>query len=252
MSPLKVTEGGGPAMSDSRSSVPAATQAALWVLSNGNCYAPGCSLPVIHEVRPGVFKKNAQIAHIYGVKAPRKNTTLSVEQRESFANLMLLCLAHHSEIDDKNYGEKRYPADVLLRWKADHEGSDQDALAIIKISDQADEELLFDHLSKAFEPPLKRLEAIASQLEKTGTLTASSMVELQQVVRVLGTSGVGVNSQTASALANAADILSAIRISEVASQLAHFVDVIPGMRLDQTATRLADAADRLGNSRGSY
>lgn len=52
-----------------RKSIQAAAQAALWVISNGKCYAPGCLFPVIVEVRPGVYKKNAQIAHIYGGSA---------------------------------------------------------------------------------------------------------------------------------------------------------------------------------------
>ena len=54
-------------MADARPSIPAATQAALWALSNGTCYAPGCTVPVVLEVRPDVYRKNAQIAHNVGV-----------------------------------------------------------------------------------------------------------------------------------------------------------------------------------------
>ena len=47
--------------------------AALWTVSNGRCYAPGCIMPVVLEVRPGVYQKNSQVAHIYGIRpgAPR-------------------------------------------------------------------------------------------------------------------------------------------------------------------------------------
>lgn len=81
-----------------RREIPAAVQAALWALSNGHCYAPGCPFPVVYEVRPGVFKKNAQIAHIHAVKpnAPRYRPCTTDEerqQRDAFTNLILVCLA---------------------------------------------------------------------------------------------------------------------------------------------------------------
>jgi hypothetical protein len=58
-------------VADSRKPVSPATVAALWTLSNGHCYAPGCTAPVVVEVRPGVYRKNAQVAHIHGVRAGR-------------------------------------------------------------------------------------------------------------------------------------------------------------------------------------
>lgn len=86
-------------------------------MSNGRCYAPGCAFPVIFEVRPGAYRKNAQIAHIYGVRAPRYKKGLSKEERDAFSNLLLLCLAHHSEVDDKKTVEKLYPPELLREWK---------------------------------------------------------------------------------------------------------------------------------------
>jgi hypothetical protein len=213
-------------VSDSRSSIPAATQAALWALSNGTCYAPGCPFPVIHEVRPGVYKKNAQIAHIHGVKGPRRRPSLPPEHRDSFSNLLLLCLAHHGEVDDVNYGEKLYPAEILRRWKSERESEKGQALAILNVPS---EEGFFDYLVSIFESPIKRLESIASQLEKTGTINAASVAELQQIVQLLNNSSVGVDNRTAMTLANAADIFA-------------------GLRLEQTAVNLMNAADMLASS----
>ncbi len=81
-------------MAGTRKNIPAATQAALWALSSGRCCAPGCPSPVIVEVRAGVCRKNAQIGHIYGVKpgAPRLRADTPDEERDAFANLLLLCL----------------------------------------------------------------------------------------------------------------------------------------------------------------
>lgn len=53
-----------------RRGISPATEAAFWALSNGRCYAPGCTAPVVVEVRAGVYRKNAQIAHIRGFARP--------------------------------------------------------------------------------------------------------------------------------------------------------------------------------------
>jgi hypothetical protein len=67
--------------------------AALWTVSNGRCYAPDCVMPVVLEVRPGVYQKNAQVAHIYGIRpgTPRYRPDMPARERDSFANLLLLC-----------------------------------------------------------------------------------------------------------------------------------------------------------------
>jgi hypothetical protein len=133
-----MTEGPEP-----RQSIPPATSAALWTLSNGRCYASGCPFPVVFEVRPGVYRKNVQIAHIYGVKpgTPR-HKPMPAAQRESFANLLLLCMPHHADVDDRKIGEHEYPADKLFKWKYDREGSDSDALSVLAIKDERDEDIL--------------------------------------------------------------------------------------------------------------
>ncbi len=79
-------------MAGVRRGISPATEAALWALSNGRCYAPGCTAPVVVEVRPGVYRKNAQIAHIRGVRAPRHDPGLSAVACASFGNLLVLCL----------------------------------------------------------------------------------------------------------------------------------------------------------------
>jgi hypothetical protein len=69
--------GAKPRTAGHRARIPAATEAALWALSNGRCYAPGCTSPVVVEVRPGVYRKHPQIAHIRGVRAPRHDPSLT-------------------------------------------------------------------------------------------------------------------------------------------------------------------------------
>jgi hypothetical protein len=69
-----------------RRHIPAATQAALWALGNRHCYYPGCAQPLVVEVRPGVYRKNAVISHIYGVArgAPRHRRRMGDNERDSF------------------------------------------------------------------------------------------------------------------------------------------------------------------------
>jgi hypothetical protein len=84
---------------------------------------------VVVEVRPGVYEKNAQIAHIHGVRAPRYDGSLTADQCAEFSNLLVLCLAHHSAVDNRWDGEKHYPPALLRSWKEQHEGNNGPALA---------------------------------------------------------------------------------------------------------------------------
>ncbi|GAA4588615.1 hypothetical protein GCM10023194_40740 [Planotetraspora phitsanulokensis] len=213
---------------EKRLTIPAAAQAALWVLSNGRCYAPGCPFPVINEVRPGVFKKNAQIAHIRGVKrgAPRFRECRSEEERrerESFKNLIIVCLSHHSEIDDKKEGEKLYPPEVLHEWKRKHEGQYGAALNTIG---PISEEALTEALAEAFTPPVVRLEKIADSLERTGSLNAEALQDLRQIIDVLHTAPGGVEERTAHNLMVSADTLSHLNLDNSSKVLLQASDML--------------------------
>lgn len=208
-----------------RKHIPAATEAALWALSNGRCYAPGCPFPVVWEARAGVYRKNAQIAHIRGVRAPRHDPTLTAEECNAFSNLLLLCLPHHGEVDDRKTGEKLYPVETLIDWKLDHEGSNAPALAALG---SIDEDSLTELLLDVFDPPVKRLEKIADQLEETGTLNAQTLIQLRQVVDVLASTTSGPDTRTAALLAQAADVFSTHAFQTAAAALGQAADILPG------------------------
>jgi hypothetical protein len=193
-------------VSEPRGSIPAAAEAALWVISNGQCYYPSCPAPIIVETRKGVYRKNSQIAHIAGVRpgAPRYDENIPAVQRESFSNLMVLCLPHHGEVDDRKTGARLYPTELLLKWKHSHEGRFGSSLAQLgRITD----DYLMELMVGLFTPPLERLQRIADQLEQTGQLTAGTVDELRQIVAVLSSNAVGVDAGTARDLAYAAEVL---------------------------------------------
>ena len=218
-----------------RKGLSAATLAALWTVSNGRCYAPGCMIPVVLEVRPGVYQKNCQVAHIYGVRrdTPRYQEDMSADERDSFANLLLLCLAHHEEVDGKG-GEVRYPPATLQEWKRQHEGAAGSVLNKLIVHDT---DALMAKLLKIAEPPLTRLEAITHRLEETGAVTAETVAELKQIAKAMAMTDVGVTAATASRLAYAAEVLGTGTLDTTARQLAYAAEVLPG-----AATQLERAA----------
>ena len=238
-------------MAGNRTHIPAATEAALWALSNGRCYAPGCPFPVVWEVRPGVYRKNAQIAHIRGVRAPRHDPSLTPEECAAFSNLLILCLPHHGEVDDKKTGEKFYPAELLTEWKTGHEGSNGPALAALG---SIDEDRLTELLLDVFTPPVERLQQIADQLEETGALNADTVTQLRQVVAVMTSTPAGPDTRTAALLAQAADIFSTHAFQCAAASLGQAADILPAYdrtlqtritQLQQAAEIISAAADNL-------
>lgn len=229
-------------MAGYRKKITPATQAALWALSNGHCYSPGCAFPVVFEIRPGVYRKNAQIAHIHGVSRPRFKPDLTAEECAEFSNLLLLCLPHHGEVDDRKTGEKLYPPDLLRQWKTDREGSNGLALAALGA---IDEDSLTELLLEVFTPPLERLTQIADQLEETGTLNAQTVVELRQVIEVLSTTSARVDGQTAALLAEAAEVYGNPDFRQAAVLLADATGLLPGGILDDRITELRQIAGQI-------
>ncbi|WP_156313128.1 hypothetical protein [Micromonospora sp. HK10] len=205
-----------------RKSISPAMLAALWTVSNGRCYAPGCPFPVVYEVRPGHFQKNAQVAHIYGVRpgAPRYRPDMPASMRDSFENLLLLCQAHHEEVDGKDSAHL-YPVDVLRRWKIEHEGDHGSVLKDLRVVNTG---ALMNALIKLAEPPLSRLERITKQLEQTGTVTADTVRELKAITAVLSASS-GLDSEAVRGMVRLANALEDSRFGSTAARLSEMLEV---------------------------
>lgn len=105
-----------------------ATIAALMTLARGRCYWPDCNVPTIRMVN-GTPRLNLEIAHIRAFEEGGKRfaPTLSVRERNSFDNLILLCNPHHDEVDGPD--SDQYPVEVLEGWKHAREADGLDALA---------------------------------------------------------------------------------------------------------------------------
>lgn len=154
-------------------------------------------------------------------------------------------------MDDRKTGERLYPPEVLLRWKADHEGSNGPALAALG---PIDEDSLTELLPDVFDPPVRRLEKIADQLEQTGALNARTVTQLRQVVDVMTSSPAGPDLRTAQALAHAADVFSTHSFQDAAAALAQAADILPfhAKSMASNATKMTRAADVISASADGF
>jgi hypothetical protein len=101
----------------------------LFGASGNECAFPGCTNPIIAPGTP--FSDAAvvgQICHIYAASnnGPRGKPGLTAAERNSPANLILMC-GHHHPLVDKQW--QTYPADRLKEWKKTHEAKFQQGTA---------------------------------------------------------------------------------------------------------------------------
>lgn len=89
----------------------------LFAVSGNLCAFPKCSTPVVYPDSNSIV---CEICHIRGEKrdSARYDATQTNDQRNDFANLILLCNVHHKVVDDD---EEAYTVERLLQMKQDHE-----------------------------------------------------------------------------------------------------------------------------------
>jgi hypothetical protein len=228
---------------------------ALYAMSNGTCYAPECAQPACIDTGVGGIRLNVEVAHIYGVKpnAPRFRADLTDDERDDWRHLLLLCEAHHRAIDDPRSGADNYPAETLLRWKADRENALGISLPPVTL-DQL--ELL---LRRFFEDPSERLATLVGRLDnitkeaaQTGQINGEAVQELRLVVTMLKETDAYQLGESARALNAAAEIYANIDLGAAARGLADAADLLHSLDLTQRATELHSAAEQLRYSNGGY
>jgi len=93
----------------------------LWSRSGGMCAYPDCRQRLtVDSSASSQFHVIGEQAHIVARSedGPRGSSKLTLEERDSFANLILLCPTHHSLIDKST---DDFPAERLYKMKTDHE-----------------------------------------------------------------------------------------------------------------------------------
>jgi hypothetical protein len=225
-----------------------ATLMALAHHSGGICYYPGCLEPVLQEVE-GKLHFVVQIAHICGAEpgGPRYDSAMTDDERRDFPNLMLFCTPHHGTVDDRSR-VKVFTAEVLLRWKAQHEADSAAALKRLRDVTPA-------ALQKALEKHDGQMLAAITRLEahdrEAATLLRGLVDELAEAYSKLRQTLTADMVEEFSAATHRLDSINALEMSELldiaTSRLERLHPMDVAEHLDEAATRLASMQRVLNN-----
>jgi hypothetical protein len=216
-----------------------ATIAALTTLARGGCYWPGCNVPTIRMVN-GTPRLNLEIAHIRAFEKGGKRyaATWSVEERNSFANLILLCHPHHKEIDGPD-GD-RYTVEALEGWKEEREADGLDALAGLgDLTEQRLSEMITESqiaLVDRIGPALDEFAKTAPELAALLKVTLKELADPRIHGFGLSEDGISMLSESARSLGHLQD--TAFLLADAARTLSHLPDSV---------NTLSDAVDSLVN-----
>jgi len=108
-------------MKAKRKNIPEAVKIQVWTEAAGRCQRKGCNKVLWYNSFTLADGNFSEYAHIIGanIDGPRGNNE-SEKLQDKPENLMLLCKECHHEIDlPKNIA--KYPMELLLKWKKDHE-----------------------------------------------------------------------------------------------------------------------------------
>jgi hypothetical protein len=169
-----------------------ATIAALMTLARGGCYAPQCGAPTVRVI-DGKPVLNLDIAHIRALKSngKRYDASWSVEERNSFANLLLLCNVHHKRIDGA--GGERYTVEILEGWKVAREADGQAALAGLSGLTEERLAVMIQEAQKAY---VERIIPILGEVARQIPDLAALMKILKADIEELRGRGPGVSEDT--------------------------------------------------------
>lgn len=182
-----------------------ATLKILYGQSGNQCAEPSCSNSIIaSETEYSEAKNIAHIAHIYAFSedGPRGKSGLTKDQLNHHTNLLLLCPTHHAVVDTQH---ETYPADLLLKWKADHiRKHSGDGIAQVSDIGYAELELaarslMADEPSEADSQPTSLPMPPQKKIEKNG-LSQSTAKKLRM--------GVAMSREVEEMLRNAAQLES--------------------------------------------
>lgn len=213
-------------------------RAALVHFSQGHCYWPGCTEPVLGAV-DGKYKIRLEIAHIRAAKkgGERYVEDMTDEQRDAFENLIFLCGLHHKTVDERGAGE-RYPISTLERWKNERESGVVDKLRGLR---DVTEEMLVELIAEAVRQREQDINATLARLERTDSEAAELMRELRDELQTARKNGSIIDPDSAQMLNTAAHIL--VGIEEWASMLYSAAEKLSG--LEENASSLDSAAHSL-------
>lgn len=221
------------------------TREALFLLSRGNCYAPGCKNRIM-EWAGGRWVSRADVAHIHGLnkRSRRYDASIPEPDRNNFKNLLLLCETHHKLVDGADTWAN-YPVMTLVAWKQDREG---DLAGELGQLDWITQDTLHDLMAEAIEDTQSRILEALDGISTVGGETLALLKALVAETLKLPY----LNPDDVASLARSADVLQVV-IPEYVPQLSRSAlilqDVIEYAGILSDSTRhlvnLADYAEAL-------
>lgn len=217
------------------------TTAALFSLSQRTCYYPRCNQPVVVIVE-GSPTVNLEIAHIVGLNdgSARAIDPMSIEERNQFSNLILLCHAHHKRVDSKRTRDE-YGKDLLLSWKSQVEQGGQDVLASYTMTD----EKLDDLITGAMDRRLIEVRTALLEVRETNAVAATAIEQLAGRFNDYQLIGNYVDADQASMLSEAARQLRAVLDPDLVSDLQSAAADLAIVKNGELAEHVKEAASEL-------
>lgn len=120
----------------------------VWGRAAGMCSMPDCRVRlVLDETETDNPALVGEIAHIVGEKetAARGASAMTLEQRNLYGNLLLLCGHHHNIVDEH---EGKWSVDALLKIKSDHESWVETTLSSSSKAELKKEELYAQYVDE--------------------------------------------------------------------------------------------------------
>jgi hypothetical protein len=103
---------------------------------------------------------------------------MTKEERNSFANLILLCHPHHTVVD--KIEPEKYPVSVLLSWKSKREGDGRAVLAGLRgVTEDRLQEIISVAVSETAKQVENALDRLADIDRESASLLRNLMVELE-------------------------------------------------------------------------
>ncbi len=108
------------------------TKQRLFAASGGYCQNPICNVPLFRETGTEVIHI-AEMAHVFAANndGPRPPGKLTIAERGTFDNMIVLCSSCHTEVDKS---EQNYPVELLRKWKVLHQSAIQKIFCAVKFS----------------------------------------------------------------------------------------------------------------------
>lgn len=209
-------------------------------LSQGTCYWPGCDEPIVRFV-DGRPVNNFETAHIRAAnKGGRRYVgDMDDKERNSFSNLVLLCLVHHKIIDKLQPDD--FTIETLQNWKSIREAPGQAALRGLRdLTEERLQELIsasFQSFKTQFEDALAQLESVDLEAAKLLRPLIDELAEARFHARFPDEDTAALLVDAAHKLAHLED--SAGLLADAAANLAELKDVAD--MLNKAAGKLEQA-----------